>query len=114
MKDVKKYSLSEIRIRLNNLKKKLGSYAVEKEIDFSRKYTDNELDVLNLAYRALKNRYTKIHRYKFGYVRTIGFEIKKRKPSSVYYSDTYYYNTNTYSTWTISSTTTLATNSYGW
>ena len=112
MKDVKKYSLSEIRIRLNNLKKKRGSYAVEKEIDFSRKYTDNELDVLNLAYRTLKNRYTKIHRYKFGYVRTIGFEIKKRptinyfKSIPTYASDFITYTTNAYSTW--------MTNTYVW
>lgn len=105
---VKKYDLNEITIRLENLKNKFGSFVVENEIKYYKKYTDNECDMLNLAYRALKNKFTKIQRFRFGFVRVIDYEIRKRK-SNIYYSDAYYYNTNTTSTWTVSTA-----NSYVW
>jgi hypothetical protein len=76
---VKKYDLNEITIRLENLKNKFGSYVVENEIKFYRKYTDNECDVLNLTYRALKHKFTKIQRFRFGIVRVIDYEIRQRK-----------------------------------
>ena len=105
---VKKYDLNEITIRLENLKNKFGSFVVENEIKYYRKYTDNECDMLNLSYRALKNKFTKIQRFRFGIVRVIDYEIRQRK-SNMYYSDTYYCNTNITSTWTISTA-----NSYVW
>jgi hypothetical protein len=79
MEAVKKYDIKEITIRLENLKNKFGSYVVENEIKFYRKYTDNECDVLNLAYRALKHKFTKIQRFRFGIVRVIDYEIRQRK-----------------------------------
>ena len=78
MEAVKKYDLKEINIRLNNLKKILGDMTVEKEINFQSRYSDNWRDVLNLAYRILKDRYTKIQRYKYGFIRPINYEVKKR------------------------------------
>lgn len=78
MEAVKKYDLNEINIRLNNLRNKFGSYEVDREINFQGKYTDNWCDNLNLAYRALKNRHTKIYRDRFGFVRPIIYEIKQR------------------------------------
>ena len=78
MEAVKKYDIKEITIRLNNLRKKFGSYEVDREINFQSKYTNNWCDNLNLAYRVLKNRHTKIYRSRFGFVRPITYEIKQR------------------------------------
>lgn len=78
MEAVKKYDLKEINIRLNNLKKILGDMTVEKEINFQSRYSDNWRDVLNLAYRILKDRYTKIQRHKYGFIRPINYEVKQR------------------------------------
>lgn len=79
MEAVKKYDMKEITIRLNNLRNKFGSYEVDREINFQSKYTNNWCDNLNLAYRALKNRHTKIYRDRFGFVRPIIYEIKQRR-----------------------------------
>lgn len=79
MEAVKKYDIREITIRLNNLRNKFGSYEVDREIDFQSKYTNNWCDNLNLAYRALKNKHTKIYRDRFGFVRPIIYEIKQRR-----------------------------------
>jgi len=76
---VKKYDINEITTRLNNLKKKFGSYEVDREIDWQSRYTNNWCDVLNLAYRSLKNKHTKIRRDRYGFVRPISYEIKQRK-----------------------------------
>ena len=76
---VKKYDINEITTRLNNLKKKFGSYEVNREIDWQSRYSYNMCDVLNLAYRSLKNRHTKIFRDRYGFVRPISYEKKNRR-----------------------------------
>ena len=91
MEPVKKYDLKEITIRINNLKKRFGSYSVDRMIYLCRTYSDNQCDVLNLAYRQLKDNLTRIKRYKYGYVRNIEYEKRERK----YYEHkqcTAYYN----------------------
>lgn len=75
---VKKYDINEITTRLNNLKKKFGSYEVNREIDWQSRYSYNWCDVLNLAYRSLKNKHTKIRRDRYGFVRPISYETKHR------------------------------------
>ena len=71
--------MKEINIRLNNLRDKFGSYEVDREINFQSKYTNNWCDNLNLAYRSLKNRHTKICRDRYGFVRPISYEKKNRR-----------------------------------
>lgn len=77
--EVRKWCEKDIRIKLNNLKKLLGTYLVDREIMLQGQYTDNECDKLNLAYYSLKNRFSKINRWKYGLVRNVEYEIKKRK-----------------------------------
>ena len=76
---VRKWCEKDIRIKLENLEKLLGSWLVNREIMFQGQYTDNECDKLNLAYYSLKNKFSKIHRWKYGLVRNVEYEIKKRK-----------------------------------
>lgn len=111
MEPVKKYNWDEIVIRMNNLREKFGSYNVDTEIRLCCKYTDNKCDAYNLAYRKLKDKYTKIKRHRYGYVRTIDYEIKQRKPK-LYIPYTIYDNvySNVYSS---SSSWTITTNSLG-
>ena len=78
MEAVKKYDINEITTRLNNLKNKFGSYEVNREIDWQSRYSHNWCDVLNLAYRSLKNKHTKIRRDRYGFVRPILYEMKHR------------------------------------
>jgi hypothetical protein len=91
---VRKWCEKDIRIKLENLKKILGSYVVDSEISLQGIYTDNVCDQLNMAYYSLKSRYSKIYRWRYGITRQVDYEPKKRKK--------YYGNT-----WTI--TTTSAT-----
>ena len=105
MEQVKKYDITEITIRLNNLRKRFGDYYVDNAIRLCETYSDNRCDVLNLAYRNLKNRLIKIQRHKYGYVRNIEYEKKLRKnPYSIYYNCIDYsslYPSSSSSTWTI-------------
>ena len=110
MEAVKKYDLKEITIRLNNLKKILGEKIVEDEVSFQNVYRccDNWCDVLNLAYRALKQTYCKIYRHKYGFVRQIEYE--RRKKYNGFYT-IINATTNTISTY---STCSYATNKLTW
>lgn len=74
---VRKWLEKDIRIKLFNLGKKIGGLVVQSEIDFQKKYTDNACDAMNLAYYALKNRYCKIQRGRFGIIRIPEYEPKK-------------------------------------
>ena len=112
MEPVKKYDLKEITIRINNLKKRFGSYSVDRMINLCHTYSDNQCDVLNLAYRQLKDNLTRIKRYKYGYVRNIEYEKRERKyykhkPYTVYYNYDYssLYPSLSSSTWTITTNT---------
>ena len=88
---VRKWSEKDIMIKLTNLGKKFGWIPIQSEIDFQKKYTDNTCDAMNLAYYALKNRYCKIHRSKFGIIRIPEYEPKKRN-----YGYDMWYNYNDY------------------
>jgi hypothetical protein len=76
---VRKWSEKDIMIKLTNLAKKLGWLNVQTEIDFQKKYTDNTCDAMNLAYYSLKNKFSKIKRERFGFVRTPEYEPKKKR-----------------------------------
>ena len=73
----RKWCEKDIRIKLENLKKILGSYVVDREISLQGFYTDNVCDQLNMAYYSLKNRHSKIHRWKYGVTRQVDYEPKK-------------------------------------
>lgn len=96
----RKWCEKDIRIKLENLKKRLGSYIVDREISLQGHYTDNVCDQLNMAYYSLKNKHSKIYRWKYGIVRHVDFEPKKR-------NDYYEWNGIVDNSWTI--TTTSAT-----
>ena len=76
---VRKWSEKDIRIKLTNLAKILGMLNVQAEIQWQKKYTDNECDAMNLAYYSLKNKFSKIQRNTFGFVRTPEYEPKKKR-----------------------------------
>lgn len=76
---VRKWSERDIMIKLTNLGKLLGWFTVQTEIEFQKKYTDNACDAMNLAYYSLKNRFCKIKRERFGFVRTPEYEPKKKR-----------------------------------
>ena len=105
---VRKWSERDIMIKLTNLGKLLGWFTVQTEIEFQKKYTDNACDAMNLAYYSLKNRFCKINRHKFGYVRTPEYEPKKRLVRSIYDYNGYM----TDNSYTISYTTSCTTASY--
>ena len=92
---VRKWSEKDIMIKLTNLGKKLGQIYIQAEIDFQKKYTDNYCDALNLAYYSLKNKFSKIQRSKFGFVRTPEYEPKKRKLAN-FDGQYMWYNCNDY------------------
>jgi hypothetical protein len=76
---VRKWDERDITIKLENLKKKLGVWPVEKEIIFQRHYTNNKVDYLNMAYYSLKDKFSKINRSKYGMVRQVEYERKERR-----------------------------------
>lgn len=116
---VKKYDINEITTRLNNLKKKFGSYEVNREIDWQSRYSYNWCDVLNLAYRSLKNKHTKIRRDRYGFVRPISYETKHRsKTLQEKIVGNSCYTVNGYDSWFFpffnSSSTITTSNNYVW
>jgi hypothetical protein len=76
---VRKWDERDITIKLENLKKKLGVWPVEQEINFQRHYTNNKVDYLNMAYYSLKDKFSKINRSKYGMVRQVEYERKERR-----------------------------------
>jgi hypothetical protein len=114
---VKKYDIKEITTRLNNLKKKFGSYEVDREIDWQSRYSYNWCDVLNLAYRSLKSKHTKIRRDRYGFVRPISFEIKHRNKLHEKMMANSFYTPNSYCEFFPffnSSSTITTSNNYVW
>jgi hypothetical protein len=76
---VRKWDERDITIKLENLKRKLGVWPVEQEINFQRHYTNNKVDYLNMAYYSLKDKFSKINRSKYGMVRQVEYERKERR-----------------------------------
>jgi hypothetical protein len=98
--EVRKWCEKDIRIKLENLKKILGDYLVNREIMLQGQYTDNECDKLNLAYYSLKNKFSKIHRWKYGLIRNVNYEIKKRRPFNWELDDLDYWTITPAYSWT--------------
>ena len=94
---VRKWCEKDIRIKLENLKKILGSYVVDREIMLQGQYTDNECDKLNMAYYSLKDKHSRIYRWKYGVTRPVDYEPKKKKK---YYE----WSGGLDNTWTITAT----------
>jgi hypothetical protein len=111
---VKKYDIKEITTRLNNLKKKFGSYEVNREIDWQSRYSYNWCDILNLAYRSLKNKHTKIRRDRYGFVRPISYEAKYRSKTLYGGMMTNSYDCGGFFPFFNSSTTITTSNNYVW
>lgn len=74
---VRKWSEKDITIKLRNLGEKIGWMIVYTEIEYQKKYTDNICDAMNLAFYSLKNKFSKICRSNFGFVRVPEYEPKK-------------------------------------
>ncbi len=102
-KSPRKYCLNDIRIKLNNLKKRFGAYQVDNEIAFQRQYTNNEIDYLNMAYYALKSRFCRIHMWRYGVVNKIDYIPRKSYNPWDDYDDYDKYS------WTITSATNTST-----
>lgn len=103
---------------MENLKKIINPLEVEIAIIQHKSFTDNELDILYLAYYYLKSKHLKYDRRKFGRINDVEYEPRKIKIeeigwggvstittysgnlsySSGYYttSSPYVYSTNTY------------------
>jgi hypothetical protein len=94
----RKWDIKDITIKLDNLKKRFGAWTIESEIAYQRQYTDNAVDYLNMAYYALKQRYCRIHMWRYGVINNVDYLPKQ----NVWYS--YNWNDNNY-TWTITSNT---------
>lgn len=107
---VRKWSERDIMIKLTNLGKLLGWITVKAEIEFQMKYTDNTCDAMNLAYYSLKNKFSKIKRDKFGFVRTPEYEPKKRKSAD--YGQYMWYNYNDFTSLYTTSYTVTANSTY--
>ena len=75
----RKWDIKDIEIKLNNLKKLIGVWAVETEIKYQKQYTDNAVDYLNMAYYALKQRYSRIHIWRYGNINNVEYEPKLNK-----------------------------------
>ena len=108
---VRKWDERDITIKLENLKKKLGVWPVEKEIIFQRHYTNNKVDYLNMAYYSLKDKFSKINRSKYGMVRQVEYERKERRrdpynyPSWWWDDDIYNYTIGTTNNFTTTTNT---------
>lgn len=98
----RKWDIKDITIKLDNLKKRFGEWVIDNEIKFQKRYTDNAVDYLNMAYYALKQKYCKIHRRKYGIINNVEYTPKKNvwhtwaitsntQTSSTYYAT--YFNT---------------------
>jgi len=70
----KKWSVEELRKRLENLKKITPSLVVDFQIAMAKTLTLDERDALYIAYYALKKKYSKINYSKFGGLKRVGYE----------------------------------------
>ena len=108
---VRKWDERDITIKLENLKRKLGVWPVEQEINFQRHYTNNKVDYLNMAYYSLKDKFSKINRSKYGMVRQVEYERKERRrdpynyPSWWWDDDIYNYTIGTTNNFTTTTNT---------
>ena len=98
----RKWDIKDITIKLDNLKKRFGEWAIVSEIKFQKRFTDNAVDYLNMAYYALKQRYCRIHMWRYGVINSVDYLPKPNKLYSYNWDDDDY-------TWTITSNTYYAT-----
>lgn len=71
----RKYDIEEIVIRLNNLKKLVGSNYVNGVVSFYRTcVTVDDCDAMNLAYRWIKRRKSGIKLERFGMLKPIEYK----------------------------------------
>ena len=73
----KRFNLSQMRIMMENLRNLLGNIEVDMEIASCSSLSDNELDVLYLAYYNLKGRHLKYNRSIFGKIAQVEYEPRK-------------------------------------
>ena len=70
----RKYDIEEIVIRLNNLKKLVGSNYVNDVVSFYRTHiTVDDCDAMNLAYRWIRRQKSRIKLEKFGTLKHIEY-----------------------------------------
>lgn len=70
----KRYNLFEMKVRVENLKKKFGREYVNATMRLFSTYTSNELDLLYLTYYHIKDAKVKYNRYQFGIKPVISYE----------------------------------------
>ena len=73
----KRWNLCQMRIMMENLRNLLGNIEVDMEIASCSSLSDNELDVLYLAYYNLKGRHLKYNRSIFGKIVLVEYEPRK-------------------------------------
>lgn len=72
----KKWSMEQIVIRLENLKKIIDPFIINMKIHKCKALCDSEYDALYMAFYELKDQYSRLPRIKFGEPKLIGYVPK--------------------------------------